>query len=112
MAFLAPTLALWTSSFLSPSCIPFSPAMAYVWRTRGGGAQGRGVGQGPGAHHLPTIPQIQALVGEEGRQRAESLESPRLAGLLPPIPRRGDLSENTAGWGQGWIQSSWSPGLT
>lgn len=26
--FLAPTLARWTISFLSPSCIPFSPAIA------------------------------------------------------------------------------------
>ena len=39
MAFLAPTLALWTSSFLSPSCIPFSPAMAC-------GEAGEGPGQG------------------------------------------------------------------
>lgn len=28
VVFLEPTLALWTRSFLSPSCIPFSPAMA------------------------------------------------------------------------------------
>lgn len=28
LAFLAPTLALWTISFLSPSCIPLSPATA------------------------------------------------------------------------------------
>lgn len=30
LAFLAPTLARWTISFLSPSCIPLSPATA--WR--------------------------------------------------------------------------------
>lgn len=28
LAFLAPTLALWTISFLSPSCIPLRPATA------------------------------------------------------------------------------------
>lgn len=28
LAFFAPTLARWTMSFLSPSCIPFSPATA------------------------------------------------------------------------------------
>lgn len=31
LAFFAPTLALWTISFLSPSCMPLSPATAW-WR--------------------------------------------------------------------------------
>lgn len=66
-------------------------------------------GQEPNTSPQATIPQSRALVGERGRQMGESLErtrtkgkgpSPPLralleAGLLPPIPRRGDLSTDT-----------------
>ena len=35
VAFFAPTLALCTISFLSPNCIPFRPAIAYVTHVNG-----------------------------------------------------------------------------
>lgn len=74
MAFLAPTLALWTSSFLSPSCIPFSPAMAYVWRTQAGRREEVWVrAQGP---PCPQHHRCGHWQGKRGRPRAESLESP------------------------------------
>lgn len=94
--------------------------MACVWRTRGGGRSKEVWVRGQETDTSPQapIPQSRALAGEsleragtEGKGPSPQRRARLQAGLLPPIPRREDVSVDTEqGERQGWMQQCQGPG--